>query len=60
MGEPNCDEAFNDYVLELDDATKVLHNAAGELLNFGAMPMDTFLQAREYINNDEVEKILDM
>ena len=60
MVEPICDENFHKYVLELDDATKVLNNKHGEPVNFGSMPMDTFLQAREYIDNDQIEKILEM
>jgi radical SAM superfamily enzyme YgiQ (UPF0313 family) len=60
MGEPICDENFHQYVLELDDATKVLNNKHGNPVNFGRMPMETFLQARDYVNSDQIEKILDM
>ena len=60
LGEPICDDNFHNYVLELDDATKILNGKDGEPVNFGDMPMDQFLQAREYVNNDEIEKILDM
>ena len=59
-GEPICDDAFHTYVLELDDATKVLNNKNGEPVNFGSMKMDTFLEAREYIDSNQIEKILDM
>jgi len=59
-GEPVCNESFHAYVLELDDATKVLHNKDGVPLNFGAMSMDNFLQAREHIDTDNIEKILEM
>ena len=59
-GEPVCDENFHKYVLELDDATKVLNNKNGEPVNFGDMSMDTFLQAREYVDSGEIEKILEM
>lgn len=60
-GEPICDENFHEYVLELDDATKLLHNPkTGEPLNFGDMPIDTFLQAREYVDSDQIFKILEM
>lgn len=59
-GEPVCDEALRRYVLELDDATKVMHNAAGEPLNFGAMTMDQFLEARAYVDSGQIEKILEM
>jgi len=60
MAEPICDEKFHKYVLELDDATKVLNNKDGDPVNFGGMPMDTFLQAREHIDSDQIEKILEM
>jgi hypothetical protein len=59
-GDPVCDDAFHNYVLELDDATKVLNNRHGDPVNFGEMPMDTFLQAREYVDSGQIEKILDM
>ena len=58
--EPVYDEKFLTYMLELDDATKVLHSEAGEPLNFGDMPTDQFLQAREYIDSGQTLKILDM
>jgi len=59
-GEPICDKNFRNYVLALDDATKVLNDKNGNPVNFSEMPLDTFLQAREYIDNNQVEKILDM
>lgn len=59
-GEPVCDEALRRYVLELDDATKVMHNERGEPLYFGAMSMDQFLVARKYADEGEIEKILEM
>jgi len=59
-GEPLCDEALRQYVLELDDATKVMHNAEGEPLYFGAMTMDQFLEARAHADSGEIEKILEM
>jgi hypothetical protein len=59
-GNPICDEAFHKYVLELDDATKVLNNKNGDPVNFGDMKMNTFLEAREHANNGDIEKILEM
>ncbi len=59
--EPVCDENFHRYCLELDDATKVLENPeTGEPLNFGDMPTEQFLQAREYVDTGQTFKILDM
>jgi hypothetical protein len=60
LGEPICDDNFHRYVLELDDATKVLNNKNGFPVNFSDIPMDQFLQAREYIDNDKPEKVLEM
>ena len=59
-GDPVCDENFHQYVLELDDATKVLNSLSGEDVNYGAMELDVFLTAREHVNNDQIEKILEM
>ena len=59
-GDPICDENFHQYVLELDDATKVLNSLSGEDVNYGAMELDVFLAAREHVNNDQIEKILEM
>jgi radical SAM superfamily enzyme YgiQ (UPF0313 family) len=59
-GEPVCDEALRQYILELDDATKVMHNADGEPLYFGSMTRDQFLEARSYVDGGEIEKILEM
>jgi len=60
-GEPLGDENFRQYILELDDATKVLSNPkTGKPLNFSDMPDDIFLRAREYINSDQIYKILEM
>jgi radical SAM superfamily enzyme YgiQ (UPF0313 family) len=59
--ETLIDENFRQYVLELDDATKVLHDPkTGEPLNFSDMPNDVFLQCREYIDSGQTLKILDM
>lgn len=58
--EPVFDAAFEKYMLELDDATKVLYGPDDEPLNFGDMPTDTFLQARERIDSGQTLKILEM
>lgn len=59
--EPICDDNFHGYVLALDDATKILHDPrTGTPLNFGDMPMEAFLKAREYIDTGETWKILEM
>ena len=60
FGNPICDDNFHQYVLELDDATKILNDIHNNPVNFGSMSMKNFLQAREYIDNDNIEKILEM
>ena len=59
-GDPICDDNFHRYVLELDDATKVLNNKNGDPVNFGALQTDTFLKARKYADNGQIEKILEL
>lgn len=58
--DPLCDSALENYILELDDATKILHNRKGEPLYYGAMPLDKFLEARGYVDEGKIEKILAM
>ena len=60
FGSPICDENFHQYVLELDDATKVLKNSKGDFLNYSEMSDNEFIEARNFIDSDEVEKILEM
>ena len=60
FGDPICDDNFHNYVLELDDATKILKDKDDNYVNFGEMSMDQFLQAREYVDNGQLEKILEM
>ena len=59
-GDPLSDIAFLQYVEELDDATKVLVGASGKPLNWSEMPDEVFLKARRHVDNDQLEKILDM
>ena len=47
-------------MLELDDATKILNDKYGNPVNYGEMSLDQFLQAREYIDSGQIEKILEM
>lgn len=58
--EPTMDEAFHRYLLELDDATKVLEGPDGEPLNFSDMPTDEFLQIRELIDSGRTLEILNL
>lgn len=59
-GDPVPDEAYRSYILELDDATKVLHGTDGSPINFGDMSTDQFLEAREHVDKGQLSRILDM
>jgi radical SAM superfamily enzyme YgiQ (UPF0313 family) len=59
-GRPVCDDKFHKYVLELDDATKVLNDKNNNPVNFSKMSMDEFLQAREHIDSGNIQNILSM
>ncbi len=60
FGEPVPDEALRSYILELDDATKVLHGVDGLPINYGELSMEQFLEARSYVDGGQIHKILDM
>lgn len=60
QGNPIVNSALRDYVIELDDATKVMHGTDGQPLNCGEMPEEQFLEARHYVDSGHIEKILDM
>lgn len=60
FGNPIANGALREYILELDDATKVLHGTDGSPINFGDMPMDKFLEARDLVDSGQIHKILDM
>jgi radical SAM superfamily enzyme YgiQ (UPF0313 family) len=59
-GLPECDKYFYNYVLELDDATKVLNDKNNEPVYYGSMKMDDFLLARDYVDSGQINKILSM
>ena len=58
--DPIFGNQLREYILELDDASKILSGPSGQPLNFSEMSDDIFLQACEYIRNNEIFKILDM
>ena len=58
--KPVCDENFRQYILGLEDATKVLVDKKGNPLNYSDMDDRTFLEARKHIDNGDLEKILSM
>ena len=59
-GSPVMDKNYKKYVLELDDATKLLTNSNGEILNFGEVPNEKFVEIRNLVANRELSKILDL
>lgn len=56
-GKPVCDENLKNYILELDDATKVMTGKEGPL-NFSAMPEDIFLRAKQFSDEGRTLEIL--
>lgn len=58
--DPVCDNNFYFYVSELDDATKILNDKNGNPINYSDISLKNFLKARDYIDNNEIEKILGM
>jgi len=50
---------FKEYVYMLGDATKTIA-ANGVLLNYSDMSDETFLEARKFIENNEIEKVLEI
>ncbi|MDJ0839705.1 MAG: radical SAM protein [Acidobacteriota bacterium] len=57
---PVADEKFHNYVLELNDATKVLQDEYGQPFNCSDLTEDQFLQARQCIDEDRLFDILDL
>ena len=49
FGLPILDEHYKEYVLELDDVTKLLTNADGEIFNFGEVPDELIVEIRELV-----------
>ena len=60
MGKPIADEAFRTYVLELNDATKLLTGSDGEPLNFSDIPQEQFIAARRLSDEGRTLEILDL
>jgi radical SAM superfamily enzyme YgiQ (UPF0313 family) len=58
--KPIADSAYDKYLGELGDATKVLYGNDDEPLNFGDMPTDVFLKARRCVDDDRLFDILEM
>ena len=59
-GNPVCDEALHRYVLELDDATKILTGRDGQPVYYGDMTIDQFQKCRELIDAGRTMDILSL
>jgi len=60
QANPILDENFRSYVLELDDATKLLRNKDNKILNFGDIPDEQFVEAVDAVTTKNISHILDM
>jgi len=60
-GNTICDENLHKYILELDDATKLLTNPeTGQPLNYSDMPDDVFIKCRELVDSGRTFEILNL
>jgi len=60
FGSPIIDDNLKYYVLELDDADKIMKDQQGRILNYGELTEDQFMETRHHIANGQIEKILEM
>ncbi len=58
-GEPVADDALKNYILDLDDATKVLMSKDGAPLHYSTMTDDVFMSVRNSINEGKIEEVMD-
>ncbi|MBO6756968.1 MAG: radical SAM protein [Roseibium sp.] len=56
--QPVADENFRQYVLELNDATKMITNADGRPLNYSDMTDDQFVEVREMLDARDLDGVL--
>ena len=57
-GQPMCDGALYKYVVELDDAVKILHDKNGKPVYYGDMSIDKFIACRELIEAGRTVEVL--
>src|SRR3990170_7374075 len=60
FGTPVIDDNLKYYVLELDDADKIMKDQQGRILNYGELTEDQFMEADGYVKSNRIEKILEM
>ncbi|EFO29542.1 putative Fe-S oxidoreductase [Roseibium sp. TrichSKD4] len=56
--QPVMDENFKTYVLELNDATKMITNQSGRPLNFSNIPDDQFVEIRNKLDSGDLDAVL--
>ena len=59
-GEPIPDDNLHRFIIDLDDATKLMRGPDGQPLYFGAMTEKQLEQAREFADNGEADRIIEM
>lgn len=57
-GKPIADENFRTYVLELNDATKMITNNDGRPLNYSDIPDDQFVEVRTMLDERNLDGVL--
>jgi len=58
--QPILDDNFKQYVLELDDATKLLTGKDGQIINYSDIPDQQFRDIRELVKKKQLSKVLDL
>lgn len=57
---PVADERYKKYVLELNDANKLLCAENGQPLNYSAMPDDQFVEIRDMLDSGKIFDVLEL
>ncbi len=58
--QPVPDEHYRQYVLELNDANKLIANSDGRPLNYSDMPDDQFVEVREMLDAGKLDEVLSL
>ncbi|WP_346915670.1 radical SAM protein [uncultured Roseibium sp.] len=56
--QPVPDENYRKYVLELNDASKMIANSDGRPLNYSDMPDDQFVEVRSMLDAGKLDEVL--
>ncbi len=57
---PITNDNYKKYVLELNDANKLLYADNGRPLNYSAMPDDQFIEVRDMLDTDRIFEVLEL